>query len=168
MYTTTCGMTKAYWRMAFVAIPVQNWCRSTEVEATLVRRSLPPGKLPSDKIRKACWKIRINPLTETKLGMSQALCDHWKGTGTAMAKNSGIPFQTPKLKCTWWCASPTFSDGSSPGILPVWFCIMWIIEGRYIHTYLLARSLGAFQTQMDKAQWIKTRPQHRELLYSLR
>ena len=33
----------------------------------------------------------------------------------------------------------------------------------YIHTYLLARPLGAFQSQMDKAQWIKTRPQHREL-----
>ena len=34
---------------------------------------------------------------------------------------------------------------------------------RYIHTYLLARTLGAFQRQRDKAQWIKTRPQHREL-----
>ena len=33
----------------------------------------------------------------------------------------------------------------------------------YIHTYLLARPLGAFQSQMGKAQWIKTRPQHREL-----
>ena len=31
------------------------------------------------------------------------------------------------------------------------------------NTYLLARPLGALQSQMDKAQWIKTRPQHREL-----
>ena len=40
----------------------------------------------------------------------------------------------------------------------------------YIHTYLLVRPLGAFQSQMNKAQWIKTRPQHRELYapYSLR
>ena len=33
----------------------------------------------------------------------------------------------------------------------------------YTYTYLLARPLGAFQSQMDKAQWIKTRPQRREL-----
>ena len=36
-------------------------------------------------------------------------------------------------------------------------------EHTYNHTYLLARPLGAFQSQMGKAQWIKTRPQHREL-----
>ena len=28
------------------------------------------------------------------------------------------------------------------------------------YTYLLARPLGAFQSQMDKAQWITERPDH--------
>jgi len=41
-------------------------------------------------------------------------------------------------------------------------CFILMIH-TYMHTYLLAPPHGAFQSQMDKAQWIKTRPQHREL-----
>ena len=46
---------------------------------------------------------------------------------------------------------------------PLFSVLSYDSDHTYIHTYLLARPLGAFQSQMDKAQWIKTRPQHREL-----